>query len=256
MLDISRRPTRLYMPMSLHFGLWPADDVRAMAVVHVTEPKISIAARRDTVFDERMGPIGYLEKCATCNSYVADCVGHFGYIELVQPVYHPLLVDYVWKVVKNSCWQCRRQRPCACACAQGTWKRKQRSSPMVVWHVLRQNQLYLRPDEVYALLENAGKTGLMLTAMPVAPPVIRPSRRRGVAWSHDALSHAYASVVRENNVLRQFRRAHHAPHVLAAQVARLQEQIDHVYLPTTGDRPTAGFRGRLDGKQGRFRQSE
>jgi len=221
--------------------------------VRVTEPKISLSARRDTVFDERLGPVGYLEKCATCNSYVDACVGHFGYIELVQPAYHPLFVDYAWKVVKASCWRCRRPRPCACVCKQGAWKRKPRSTRW--WHELGGNRQFLQPRDVYEVLAHAGLQDYMLTAMPVAPPTVRPSRRRGSAWAHDALSHAYAAVVRENNLLRQFRRAHHPPHVLAAQEARLQAQIDRVYLPSAGVRPTAGFRGRLDGKQGRFRQN-
>ena len=62
--------------MSLQFQVWPADDVRAMAVCRVKEHKISMTERRNTVFDERMGPIGYMEKCATCASYIADCAGH------------------------------------------------------------------------------------------------------------------------------------------------------------------------------------
>ena len=243
--------------MSLKFEIWDPDDVRAMAVCRVKEAKICMRERRHSVFDERMGPLAYLEQCTTCGSYIAECTGHFGYIELVAPMYHPLFVDYLWQVVKNACWNCRKPRPCACGAAHGTWKRKRRSAytPTAIWHELRHNRVALTTADVHAVLKHAGRGELMLTAMPVAPPVVRPSRRRDGTWSHDPLTHAYAQVVRENAALRAFLMQGVAPHVVQAQVARLQEAIDKVYLPTTGERPTQGFRGRLDGKQGRFRQN-
>jgi len=35
-----------------------------------------MTTRQNTVFDELMGPISYLENCATCGSYIAGCTGH------------------------------------------------------------------------------------------------------------------------------------------------------------------------------------
>lgn len=60
----------------LKFNVWAADDVRAMAVCRVGEHKICMTTRQNTVFDELMGPISYLENCATCGSYIAGCTGH------------------------------------------------------------------------------------------------------------------------------------------------------------------------------------
>lgn len=157
----------------------------------------------------------------------------------------------MWKVVKHACWNCRKQRPCTCNAPHGTWRRKNGR----YYHQLRHNRVALTTAEVAELLRHAGKADLMLTAMPVAPPAARPSRRRAAAWAHDALTYAYAAVVRENAQLRRFIRQQVPDHVVQAQVERVQEAVDKVYLPTTGDRPTQGFRGRLDGKGGRFRQN-
>jgi len=172
-------------------------------------------------------------------------------------MFNPLFADYVWKIVRNSCWNCFRPRACRCGAAHGVWKRQRRTAttPMAFWCELEHQHATLTAVDVFAILKHAGKSDLMLTCMPVAPPVVRPSRWRAGGWCHDALTYAYTSVVRENGQLLGFIRQKVAPHVVQAQVTRLQEAIDKVYLPTTGDRPTQGFRGRLDGKQGRFRQN-
>jgi DNA-directed RNA polymerase II subunit RPB1 len=39
---------------------------------------------------------------------MVDCPGHFGHIELAQPVFHPGLLDGVRKILKVTCYNCSR----------------------------------------------------------------------------------------------------------------------------------------------------
>ena len=44
--------------------------------------------RRGGVLDRRMGVSDKVSTCETCGQRMADCVGHYGYIKLVLPVFH------------------------------------------------------------------------------------------------------------------------------------------------------------------------
>jgi DNA-directed RNA polymerase beta' subunit len=49
-------------------------------------------------------------RCATCGLNGSDCLGHMGHIELSLPVYHPLLFDLLYKLLKAKCFVCHRFR--------------------------------------------------------------------------------------------------------------------------------------------------
>ena len=66
---------------SIEFGIFSPEEIRAMAVCEINSTKLSGPG---TVYDERMGcHTDSDEKCVTCN-LKRDCVGHFGYINLVD----------------------------------------------------------------------------------------------------------------------------------------------------------------------------
>jgi DNA-directed RNA polymerase II subunit RPB1 len=41
------------------------------------------------LMDPRMGTIDRNFKCQTCGEGMSECPGHFGYVELARPVFHP-----------------------------------------------------------------------------------------------------------------------------------------------------------------------
>ena len=49
-------------------------------------------------------------RCATCNQMYEHCPGHLGHLELVLPVYHPLLFNQLYMLLKSMCFNCHRFR--------------------------------------------------------------------------------------------------------------------------------------------------
>ena len=63
------------------------------------------------LYDERMGPYDkHSPPCVTCGCPYASCPGHSGRIELSVPVYHPLLLSTLLKLLKCKCFACHKLR--------------------------------------------------------------------------------------------------------------------------------------------------
>lgn len=48
--------------------------------------------------------------CPTCGHQGMDCSGHPGHIELVVPLYNPLIIDILLKTLRMTCLKCHRLR--------------------------------------------------------------------------------------------------------------------------------------------------
>lgn len=63
-----------------------------MSVCHVVYPETwdetAKRPRASGLADPRLGSIDRAFKCATCDENMSECPGHFGHIELRQPVFH------------------------------------------------------------------------------------------------------------------------------------------------------------------------
>ena len=59
-----------------------------------------------SVYDPRMGPLGTTGACETCFKTVLECPGHFGHIKLTEPIFHPLFLSILPKVLKEICSYC------------------------------------------------------------------------------------------------------------------------------------------------------
>lgn len=91
---------------SLEFGMYSAEEIRSLAVCKLDSSKLSGPG---TVYDPRMGFVmdTNSESCPTC-SYKKDCIGHFGYIELNEPVLHPLFYKSISTFLKCFCKKCHK----------------------------------------------------------------------------------------------------------------------------------------------------
>ncbi|KAJ2758292.1 DNA-directed RNA polymerase II core subunit rpo21, partial [Coemansia nantahalensis] len=95
----------------VQFGIFSPEELKKMAVA-----KIEIMDLRDeesrprpkSLLDPRMGTIDRNVKCHTCHESMAECPGHFGYIELAKPVFHIGFFDKLKKVLECVCWSCGR----------------------------------------------------------------------------------------------------------------------------------------------------
>ena len=75
-----------YEIKSVSFSVLEADDIRNMSVKKITVPKDNTDGG---VYDLWMGTCSKSMKCLTCGGDYQSCPGHFGHIELFQPVIHP-----------------------------------------------------------------------------------------------------------------------------------------------------------------------
>ncbi|RKO94715.1 hypothetical protein BDK51DRAFT_25294, partial [Blyttiomyces helicus] len=57
-----------------------------------------------------MGCVDRSERCFTCEETINNCSGHFGHIELAQPVYHIGFIKTVKKILECVCHKCARFR--------------------------------------------------------------------------------------------------------------------------------------------------
>lgn len=87
------------------FGVYSAKEILGMAVCRIDNPK---KVGPNTVYDDRMGTTDSTKICETCNENAHNCQGHFGYIELNEPVVHPLFYKRVVKFLNCFCLKCNR----------------------------------------------------------------------------------------------------------------------------------------------------
>jgi DNA-directed RNA polymerase beta' subunit len=89
----------------IEFGVYSPEEIRQMSVCKIDSSKLS---GQGTVYDERMGCITDTnEPCVTCG-LKKECWGHFGYIDLGEPVLHPMYYKMIAIFLKCFCKHCHR----------------------------------------------------------------------------------------------------------------------------------------------------
>lgn len=99
----------------LQFGALTAQEIRAISVAEITTPVNRGSPTTDgTPYDLRLGVVDNGVDCETCGeknmSRMAYCPGHFGHIELEEPVYNPVYLGIVLGIVKCVCVHCLAPR--------------------------------------------------------------------------------------------------------------------------------------------------
>lgn len=96
----------------LLFGIYSAKEIQKLSVCKVDSSKIGGIDKNlyNTVYDPRMGTIENSVACETCGptSSPWTCPGHFGHIELSEPIVHPLHYKRVIDFLRCFCIKCYR----------------------------------------------------------------------------------------------------------------------------------------------------
>ncbi len=95
----------------IKFSVWSPTEVRKFSVAEVTAPETydeDGMPVQGGLMDNRLGTLEPGQKCATCGNTSAKCPGHFGHIELAEPVLHIAFVDDVHKLLLITCRSCNR----------------------------------------------------------------------------------------------------------------------------------------------------
>src|SRR6266496_5034965 len=95
----------------IKFSVWSPVEVRKFSVAEITAPETydeDGMPVQGGLMDNRLGTLEPGQKCATCGNTSARCPGHFGHIELAEPVLHIAFVDDIHKLLLITCRSCNR----------------------------------------------------------------------------------------------------------------------------------------------------
>ncbi len=95
----------------INFSVLSPSEVRKYSVVEVTAPETydeDGMPVQGGLMDGRLGTLEPGQKCGTCGNTAARCPGHFGHIELAEPILHIMFIDEVNKLLVLTCRSCSR----------------------------------------------------------------------------------------------------------------------------------------------------
>ncbi|MDV3276983.1 MAG: DNA-directed RNA polymerase subunit A' [Nitrososphaerales archaeon] len=95
----------------IDFSVFSPNEVRKYSVAEITQPETydeDGMPVQGGLMDSRLGTLEPGQKCGTCGSTAGRCPGHFGHIELAEPVLHIAFVDEINKLIQTTCRTCGR----------------------------------------------------------------------------------------------------------------------------------------------------
>ena len=96
---------------SIHFTLLSPSEIRRLSAVEIQtadtydEDGVPIVSG---LMDGRLGTLEPRQKCKTCGNTASACPGHFGHIELAEPVVHVAFAKLIHKLLQVTCRNCGR----------------------------------------------------------------------------------------------------------------------------------------------------
>lgn len=91
------------------FSFYTPEEVRRLSVKKITEAAsfdMLGAAVPGGVHDPSLGPTDKMAQCRTCGLIYKQCPGHFGHVDLAEPLYNPLLTRHLVALLRCGCWYC------------------------------------------------------------------------------------------------------------------------------------------------------
>ena len=96
---------------SIHFTLISPSEIRKLSAAEIQtadtydEDGVPIVSG---LMDGRLGTLEPRQKCKTCGNTASACPGHFGHIELAEPVVHVAFAKLLHKLLQVTCRNCGR----------------------------------------------------------------------------------------------------------------------------------------------------
>ena len=95
----------------IRFSVWSPTEIRKYSVAEITAPETYDEEGTPVhggLMDGHLGTLEPGQKCLTCGNTAARCPGHFGHIELAEPVMHIAFIDNIHKLLQSTCRSCSR----------------------------------------------------------------------------------------------------------------------------------------------------
>lgn len=201
--------------------------------------------------DKRLGT-SRRGRCVVCNMGWSDCPGHFGHIELAEPVYHPGLLAHVMRRLKCICRTChvahmKPKKKCL-ACGELMCTVERTSD-----HGLRFRGEVLLASEALQWMGVTSAQGIFTNVMPIAPTTIRITSvaHGNEVRGEDSITKQLLTIVRINNALKKLKKTNAVTRVRNAVVSFQREVGNYLYRSST--KPEACIAERLRKKEGRVR---
>ena len=90
---------------NIQFSVFSSNEIIKHSVALINESKLS---GEGSIYDSRMGVIQNYNKCVTCKGTNKECPGHFGHIELIYPILHPLFMNQILLYLNLFCSNCNK----------------------------------------------------------------------------------------------------------------------------------------------------
>lgn len=109
LVKAARTPAQI---RGIQFNIMSPQEVASAAQIEVTNYSLYEATDRSQVrggpLDPRLGAIDKLVTCETCGENMENCLGHFAFIRLRLPVFHPGYFKATIQVLQMICKYCSR----------------------------------------------------------------------------------------------------------------------------------------------------
>lgn len=99
----------------IEFNILGNDEIRRMTVlgkdtlgIEIPDLYDNLEPKRGGLIDTRFGVTSSTLECASCGLDSTFCVGHFGHIDLAEPVFHMGYIQFVKKILSCICLKCSK----------------------------------------------------------------------------------------------------------------------------------------------------
>jgi len=217
---------------SMNFSLLSPELIKNLARVRVVVSDLYDADGYPVeggVMDPRLGVIDPGLHCRTCGGGIGDCPGHFGYLELAQPIINVLYTKTIYQMLKLTCRKCNRimieenkenvleKRQLIAPSKCPFCKTKQRKITISKPYTFYEDRKEFTPADIRERFEKIPNQDLrrinmrggrpewlIITLFPVPPVTMRPSiTLEGGERSEDDLTHKLVDIVRINQSLKE-----------------------------------------------------
>lgn len=207
--------------------LCDTDARRSLSVVHVSNDKLNVEfAKNHSLHDTRMGAF-FNVPCGTCGKSDRECPGHFGHIELQEPVLIPSVrkSGLLREVLEKFCLKCFRAR---CLCRDSDEERSGKRRRLVSRPVMEVEDGAISFEVVK---EEAPAPCVGIYAKLTKNVCARSPLRYSIVWAHDptteltlrALYVLLKQIPREE-MLNEF------PHTRSTNIRDVSEMVFMKYL--------------------------
>jgi len=227
------------------------------------------------------------ERCITCNCNVDECPGHFGYISLVEPVFHVHHIKECVKVLKHICKNCSKllnlklkEKECS-NCKQKYFNYKKKD--LKIYEIINDNnknkeEREIKPKKVLEIFKNISDKdckylkfnpritrpeSMIIENLAICPLATRPPVSVDSSLtSHDDLTHQYIQIIKDNEELKKHINKKAAEDIINSDFNKLQinvaalinNNLSSTKVQKSGSgEPIKSLISRINGKEGRIR---